>query len=615
VIATIETSPTLSSTTQRDLKSAINRVVGKWLGADIADTPADPAWLREHTSDWTAVQFGVSDATLQVVFSQVKRALKIAGVTQKQSSRTPLTPAWQTLHVALDQHWSGNDATESETNRNWLAVRLLPFMRWCSARGILPQEVDNAILEDFMAEIASSALRGDIKIKDRGLRAAWNRAVQRVPSWPPTAVSSRQASSAKTVVTFPESEFRASFIEEIGTYIAQRGYLHRDPRETTEGGTFLERLRQSHRTIRYRLVTVTGEQVRQRRLKPLSERSLYWHRRVLVMTATALAQCGVKEIAAIRSIADVASAEGVACLLDQLSLRAMRRTDESAYAINLVKTLCSIIARCELPLPPEEFAGIGEILGELRDALAPVEGQITAKNRTRIAQFDDPDAFALLVSCSEWEFERLERERRRTGAVTPSMARRAEAAVGNLLLCSLPVRRGTLASTDWERNFRKPRRRGGNATLVYHPDQTKTKRPLQVVLDAWKWSLVALYYAHYRPLLPGAADSTFLFPGHTHGGYKTAGKLAEAVARFVKRRTGLVMNLHLYRHVLGAKLLEETNDIRLVEELLGHVPGSAATQRYVELKTKWAAARLDGITDGARPRGRHLLAQRRRALA
>jgi len=615
VIATIEASRTLSATTQRDLKSAINRVVGKWLGADLSDTPADPAWLRQHTFGWTAAQFGVTDATLQVVFSQVKRALRIAGVTRKRSSRTPLTPAWQNLRVALDEHWSGNHATESETNRNWLAVRLLPFMRWCSARGIPPKEVDDAILEDFMAEIASSALRGDIKTKDRRLRAAWNRALQTVPGWPPAAVSSRQASSASAVVVFPESTFRASFIEEIDTYAVQRGFLHRDPRETTEGGTFLERLRRSHRTLRYRLVTTTGEQVRQRRLKPLSERSLYWHRRVLLMAATGLVQSGVKEIAAIRSIADVASAEGVACLLDQLSARAVRGTDESAYAVNLVKTLCSIIARCELPLPVEEFAAIGEILGELRDALARREGQITAKNRARIAQFDDPDAFALLVSVSEWEFERLERERGRTGVVTSAMARRAEAAIGNLLLCSLPVRRGTLASTNWERNFRKPTRRGGNATLVYHPEQTKTKRPLQVVLDAWKWSLVALYYAHYRPILAGTEDTTFLFPGRTRGGHKTAGKLAEAVSRFVKRRAGVIMNLHLYRHLLGAKLLEETNDIRLVEELLGHVPGSAATQRYVELKTKWAAAHLDGITDGARPRGRHLLAKRRRVLA
>ena len=395
----------------------------------------------------------------------------------------------------------------------------------------------------------------------------------------------------------------------------QGGFLHRGRGGEDHGDTFLDRLRRSHKTVSYRLVTITGEQIRQRRLKPLSERTLYWHRRVLLMAATALVLCGVKSSPEIRGIADVASAEGVACLLDQLSLRATRRTDESAYAVNLVKTLCSVIARSEVRLPPAEFASIGEILGELRDALAPTEGQLTAKNRDRVAQFDDLQAFALLVSISEWELDRLERERRRTGVVTKAMARRAEAAIGNLLLCSLPVRRSTLASTDWERNFRKPARRGGNATLVYHPDQTKTKRPLQVVLDPWKWSLITLYYDRYRPLLAASKGSPFLFPGRTRRGQKTAGKLADAVARFVKRRAGLVMNLHLYRHVLGAKLLEETNDVRLVEELLGHVPGSNATQRYVELKTKWAAARLDGITDSARPRGRHLLAKRRRAFA
>jgi site-specific recombinase XerC len=66
------------------------------------------------------------------------------------------------------------------------------------------------------------------------------------------------------------------------------------------------------------------------------------------------------------------------------------------------------------------------------------------------------------------------------------------------------------------------------------------------------------------------------------------------------------MNLHLWRHLMGAKLLEEHEDIGLVEELLGHVPGSRATRRYVELKTAWAAKRLDRITDGVRERGRHL---------
>jgi hypothetical protein len=192
------------------------------------------------------------------------------------------------------------------------------------------------------------------------------------------------------------------------------------------------------------------------------------------------------------------------------------------------------------------------------------------------------------------------------------MAHRAEAAIGNLILCSLPVRRRTLATTDWARNFRAPSRRGGTASLVYHPDQSKTKRPLPIVLDARKWGLIALYWRDYRPQLNGADRSSYLFPGNTRSGHKTPGKLAAAITGFVRRRTGLNLNLHIWRHVMGAKLLEEHEDICLVEELLGHVPGSRATRRYVELKTKWSAEQLDHITDGARGRGLHLLRRHER---
>ena len=127
-----------------------------------------------------------------------------------------------------------------------------------------------------------------------------------------------------------------------------------------------------------------------------------------------------------------------------------------------------------------------------------------------------------------------------------------------------------------------------------------------MVLDSWKWRLIELYWKHYRPLLCGADKSTYLFPGNTPSGHKTSQKLADAITNLVRKRTGLVMNLHLWRHVMGAKLLEEHEDMHLVEELLGHVPGSRATRRYAELKTKWAARRLDGITEQARGRGLHL---------
>jgi site-specific recombinase XerD len=44
---------------------------------------------------------------------------------------------------------------------------------------------------------------------------------------------------------------------------------------------------------------------------------------------------------------------------------------------------------------------------------------------------------------------------------------------------------------------------------------------------------------------------------------------------------------------MGGYLLLQTNDMKLVADLLGHVEGSRATQVYVEMKSGWAAQALD----------------------
>jgi hypothetical protein len=328
------------------------------------------------------------------------------------------------------------------------------------------------------------------------------------------------------------------------------------------------------------------------------------------MTATALVDRKIKRLEEIQSIADVACLDGAACVIDALEAREGSHSPSSPYPASLVTTILSVIARCRLEIDADELSAIRELAAELGAESNEPKDELTAKNRTRLAQFDDPDNFALLISCTEAEMDRLEAARRRDGHVTLAMARRAEAAIGNLILCSLPVRRRTLATTDWNRNFRAPSRRGGIATLVYFPDQTKTKRALQVVLEGWKWSLLDLYWRLYRPILPGADRSSYLFPGKT--GHKAFPCLARSIVQFVKRRTGLVMNLHLWRHLMGAALLEEHKDVHLVEELLGHVPGSRATRRYVELKAKWSARALDAITDARRQRGRYLHVKRQR---
>jgi hypothetical protein len=607
IIARIDASAALSSIAKRDLKSAIKRTIGTWMGRDLAATPADIPWLRKQMADWTAARFGVSEGTFNTVRSQLNRALEVAGVRQSRVRHRKLAGGWQQLDEALERYWSHHRQVDGKgPGDNWLQIRLRRFMGWCEEHAIMPPQVNDSVIERFIDDDAQTALRGNPDERERGLRKAWNHAAEKIQGWPPTTVAKTRNPRTKPVVAFEESQFEASFIAELDAYAENRGLLQPADEIDTGQLSFLEKARRRRARSTRRMRSTDGRSIRSRHLKPLADDSIYVHRRTMIMTASALVLCGVKSIEEIRSIGDVIGLEGAAGLMDLLEQRQKASFAGSSYPQSLIIMLFSIMARCGIELPPEEVDAMHELaleVGAGRDAGACT---LTAKNRERVAQFDDPDNFALLVSCAEWEMNRLETERRSRGGVTKAMANRAEAAIGNLILCTLPVRRRALATTDWRRNFRPPTRRGGNATLIYHPDQSKTKRAQQVILEGWKWRLIETYWKHYRPLLCGADRSTYLFPGNTPSGYKTGPKLADAITNLVRKRTGLVMNLHLWRHVMGAKLLEEHEDMHLVEELLGHVPGSRATRRYAELKTKWAAKRLDDITEQARGRGLHL---------
>src|SRR5258707_527824 len=266
-------------------------------------------------------------------------------------------------------------------------------------------------------------------------------------------VATRRTPSAKPVASLPEDCFPLSFVAELDAYREHLGFLTA-PDVEDRTLTYLERLRQRRAILHDNGPTAAGG--RRRRLRPLAPASLYWHRRVLVMTASALVAQGVRRIEAIRGIANVASLEGAACVIDCYEARRSGSGDPSTYPSQLVTALLSIIARCGIILPAADRGALTELAPALAADAGGRDDTISAKNRARLAQFDDPDCFALLISCSEQEMDRLEAERRARGSVNTAMARRAEAAIGNLLLCTLPVPRRTLCTTHWQRHFRGP---------------------------------------------------------------------------------------------------------------------------------------------------------------
>jgi hypothetical protein len=217
IIERVDASTALSSVAKRDLKSAIKRTIGTWMGRDLASTPADIPWLRKQMADWTAARFGVSEGTFNTVRSQLNRALKVAGIRQSRVRHRILGGRWKELDEALKRHWTCHRQTDGKPpGDNWLQIRLRRFMGWCEEHSIAPPQVSDWVIERFCDDDAQTALRGNPDERERGLRKAWNHAVEKIQGWPPTTVAKTRNPQTKPVITFEESQFEASFIVRIG---------------------------------------------------------------------------------------------------------------------------------------------------------------------------------------------------------------------------------------------------------------------------------------------------------------------------------------------------------------------------------------------------------------
>lgn len=131
----------------------------------------------------------------------------------------------------------------------------------------------------------------------------------------------------------------------------------------------------------------------------------------------------------------------------------------------------------------------------------------------------------------------------------------------------------------------------------------------------WKVRLLQLFVTRYRPLLCNDPGNRFLFTARSGPQHIAPGLAAERCKRLIWERLGLAVHMHLWRKIMASYLLATTQNVQLVEDLLGHVRGSKSTELYAELQTKWAAARLDRLVEeliaktawtgpGTRPRRR-----------
>jgi integrase len=154
----------------------------------------------------------------------------------------------------------------------------------------------------------------------------------------------------------------------------------------------------------------------------------------------------------------------------------------------------------------------------------------------------------------------------------------------------VPMRLGNLAGIDLEKHL--IRSRGGVVHVAIPGRLVKNGVDIEAVLPPQTVRLLDAYLERYRPVLV-AEGSPWLFPGKGSS-HKSDQCVRNQIIDCVKRRCGLLVNPHLFRHI-AAKLYLDANPgayglIRLVH---GHKSVETTTRYYCGMETPAAMRHFD----------------------
>lgn len=537
VLARLAVEPSLAPVRRRDLASAVRRVA-QLLERNPSMIPADLRELKTPLGRLVPAQIDVSGKTLANLRSNLATALRLAGAHRSPSTRrVRLSREWQALSAALPDKRMKNGLSR--------------FLRFCAVSGIAADRVDDATVDDFVAAVEAGTFVTDLREVRRRTTRLWNEAAENIRIWPRQRLTVPDQRNPRE--SLPLVAFRAEFRDEVERYLAW--LRDEDP--------FAE-----HRPPHPCRPTT----IRQARMQ-------------IELAASALIRAG-RDIATITALADVVEVEAVKTILRHYHEKA--GGSGSAFARRMATMLVSI-GRHWLRAGPDHV----ERLKDLRRRLGPERTGLTEKNRTALRQFDDDDNRRRLLLLPEHLFrEALDRD---DGSVRHAV--RAQIAFAIEILLNCPVRMQNLISLRLDRHIVRPGGPKGPVFLVLPPEEVKNLEPVEYELPRHLVAMLDTYVHRFRPRLAssGSASNPYLFPSKG-AARKAQGTLAQQIGSTIRKRTGLVLSPHQFRH-LAAKLFLERRpgNYEALRRVLNHRNMKTTSSFYAGLQTAPAAKLYDDL--------------------
>ena len=169
-VAAIAGDPNLAQDTKNHWCCSLRRTAA-FLDRPMALLPARWTAVRMPASRLKAARLGVTAKTLSNHLSNVRAAL----AWMRQEERAPSRGA------LLSVEWRAlSDQCPKLPHR----ARLLPLMRFCSARDIAPNAVDEAVIDSFLAYRRRTTSLAADDMARRKLARGWNDRARTVANWP-----------------------------------------------------------------------------------------------------------------------------------------------------------------------------------------------------------------------------------------------------------------------------------------------------------------------------------------------------------------------------------------------------------------------------------------------
>jgi integrase len=526
VLDALEGRRDLAANRLRDLRSAVTRVA-KLLNDAPGHIPLELPALSAKLAAINPVAAGLTAKTFSNIRSDFLAAVSVSGLKQLRSSgKGALSPSWARLLAKLPKRRDG--------------IGLSRLARHASRESIEPHQIDDVALDRFITSVRQSSLHRHPNHLHRTIAKMWNEAA-------------RQPGLGLRQVTIPS--FRPA------------------PKRINWDLLPVE-FRQS---VDDHLAWCSGSDVFNvdARPRPLAAGTLKLRRIQIHAAVTALVAAGVNP-SAIKSLADLVSPDAFKLILRQRYNAANGR--ENAFNRALAETLAQI-AREWVKVDAGVLAELKKLVGKMP---MPQPG-LTNKNKGFLRQFDDPAVLQRLHDLPD----RLWAEVRRQAPHFRTLAK-AQAALALSILCYIPLRPQNLTSLTFDVHLFVRAEANAISSLEIAAPEVKNKTDMAFDIPHRIAKMLIEYRDRIAPKIIGhRPDRLFV---NADGSPKSQATVAWLIKTYARRRAGIVLTSHQFRHLSAKVLLDaQPGSFETVRQLLGHKSLKTTVGAYAGIDSRRAA--------------------------